>query len=299
MSTEPSNETKRIRDRSEPVQGATPKAESASVVAGQNGLPVDALLDHITLCHAYRNNFIHPQLSMLEALSQQVNTVSSQVQMSSFLNPVNHPLLDTYFPNFYDYNSAQNYLSMSTGDGFLRQNQVKQPGEIEYSKSVLYLAERQLLQNASTQAWTQSVQRNLVSNGSGHVHTASGSILQGSHSGSQSDWVCRPTAASSLRRNPAEAAVQVDRSISKRLSSSGEDNRINDSQKQEAALKQVEMTPSVKTSKGPKLDSRWLSSLDELKQFKQANGHTIVPRGYSENPKLASWVCVGIAPSAD
>jgi Helicase associated domain len=83
------------------------------------------------------------------------------------------------------------------------------------------------------------------------------------------------------------------------FSSSGEDDRINDSQKQEAALKQVEMTLSAKTSEGPKLDSRWLSSLDELKQFKQANGHTIVPRGYSENPKLASWVCVGIAPSAD
>ena len=37
-------------------------------------------------------------------------------------------------------------------------------------------------------------------------------------------------------------------------------------------------------------DSKWLASLQELKKFKEEHGHTIVPRGYSSNPKLASWV---------
>jgi hypothetical protein len=39
-----------------------------------------------------------------------------------------------------------------------------------------------------------------------------------------------------------------------------------------------------------KFDSKWLSSYNRLQHFKQLTGHTIVPRGYSLDPKLASWV---------
>lgn len=37
-------------------------------------------------------------------------------------------------------------------------------------------------------------------------------------------------------------------------------------------------------------DGRWLTSLEHLKEYKRIHGDCIVPRGYMENPKLASWV---------
>jgi hypothetical protein len=45
--------------------------------------------------------------------------------------------------------------------------------------------------------------------------------------------------------------------------------------------------PETKSSKA---DSKWLSTIEELKEFKGIQGHCIVPRGYAENPRLASWV---------
>jgi Helicase associated domain len=42
--------------------------------------------------------------------------------------------------------------------------------------------------------------------------------------------------------------------------------------------------------KSKKKDTKWLTTLEELKIYKQENGNTIVPRGYSQNPRLASWV---------
>jgi Helicase associated domain len=42
--------------------------------------------------------------------------------------------------------------------------------------------------------------------------------------------------------------------------------------------------------KSKKKDTKWLTTLEELKRYKQENGNTIVPRGYSQNPRLASWV---------
>lgn len=44
------------------------------------------------------------------------------------------------------------------------------------------------------------------------------------------------------------------------------------------------------SSAAAKLSTKWLSSLQELKLYKQKYGDCIVPRGYSANPKLASWV---------
>lgn len=40
----------------------------------------------------------------------------------------------------------------------------------------------------------------------------------------------------------------------------------------------------------PKKDTKWLLMLEELKEYKAANGNCIVPRGFSPNPRLASWV---------
>lgn len=37
-------------------------------------------------------------------------------------------------------------------------------------------------------------------------------------------------------------------------------------------------------------DVRWLSNLEQLKEYKKNHGDCVVPRGFSANPKLASWV---------
>ena len=37
-------------------------------------------------------------------------------------------------------------------------------------------------------------------------------------------------------------------------------------------------------------DTKWLTSLQELEKYKQEHGDCIVPRGYTLNPRLASWV---------
>jgi hypothetical protein len=39
-----------------------------------------------------------------------------------------------------------------------------------------------------------------------------------------------------------------------------------------------------------KKDDKWLGMLQELKEYKETHGNCIVPRGYSPNPRLASWV---------
>lgn len=37
-------------------------------------------------------------------------------------------------------------------------------------------------------------------------------------------------------------------------------------------------------------DGKWMSTLDDLKAYKRDHGDCIVPRGYTKNPRLASWV---------
>ena len=44
------------------------------------------------------------------------------------------------------------------------------------------------------------------------------------------------------------------------------------------------------TSQTTSLAIKWLSSLEELRRYKEQHGDCIVPRGYAANPKLASWV---------
>lgn len=38
-------------------------------------------------------------------------------------------------------------------------------------------------------------------------------------------------------------------------------------------------------------EKRWLEVLERLKAYKEEFGDCIVPRGYSDDPRLASWVC--------
>ena len=40
-----------------------------------------------------------------------------------------------------------------------------------------------------------------------------------------------------------------------------------------------------------KLNKRWFDQYEELRRFKEKEGHCCVPRRYKENPKLSSWVC--------
>ena len=48
---------------------------------------------------------------------------------------------------------------------------------------------------------------------------------------------------------------------------------------------------ALATNRKPrKKNSKWLATLEELKKYKEEHGDCIVPRGYSLNPKLASWV---------
>lgn len=48
--------------------------------------------------------------------------------------------------------------------------------------------------------------------------------------------------------------------------------------------------PVRKEQKGKKKDTKWLATLEQLKDYKKVHGDCIVPRGYSHNPRLASWV---------
>lgn len=245
------------------------------------------------------------QLSMLEALRQQTKTTSSQVlinslptlhQMSPRHQHTSFPPLESLAPSLHGFYGAPRFLPLHADDNFKYRNRGKEEDKAtEYSEFMSHVAERQLLQNASTRIWSQSVQRHIVSEGTYDVQaTAYRSVVP-------STWDSKPKASTGSCRNPTEAMGQDDQPLSpraskksklesERFSSSGEHDHIDNSKKPAAAMKQDEKPPSTKAAKDPKVDSRWLISLNELRQYKRANGHTIVPRGYCENPKLASWV---------
>ena len=58
--------------------------------------------------------------------------------------------------------------------------------------------------------------------------------------------------------------------------------------KAQSSKKERQSKPIVESPQ--KVDAKWHASYEELKKYKELHGNTIVPRGYSLNSKLASWV---------
>ena len=52
----------------------------------------------------------------------------------------------------------------------------------------------------------------------------------------------------------------------------------------------IQRTQDLQSNSPRKKDEKWFSTYKKLKDYKEANGDTIVPRGYSSDPRLASWV---------
>jgi hypothetical protein len=52
---------------------------------------------------------------------------------------------------------------------------------------------------------------------------------------------------------------------------------------------QVSASTTQGTSRGKK-DEKWLAMLEQLVEYKKEHGSCLVPRGYSLNPRLASWI---------
>jgi hypothetical protein len=288
------NETKRVLLESGTARSATLRTESAS--AGQIGS--DVFLEEVTLCYPKRNGVTLPQFQNgSDALmdyatlcyAKRNELMNSQL---SLLTPHVNRLLDTYSSSFHDNNEAESFVQIrSDNDSFSRIQIEKEAGEGEYGPMLSH-AQRHSLLNASTQVWSKSVQRRFVPDDSGRLKTIPASPMALNK---------KPRTSTGRHRKPSEPmkrdnlppSLQVSKKPKfnlKMFSSSGEHTYSEDSQKPAAALKQVGKPASAKALKESKFDARWYTSLGELKHFKQIHGHTIVPRGYCENPKLASWV---------
>jgi Helicase associated domain len=114
-----------------------------------------------------------------------------------------------------------------------------------------------------------------------------------------------PMAAAAMRHDGTQQRVKVEFSESstfshRRNASSGgnETTTLPKAKGQGGTKKQstkaVAKDPTVAGTrakpKSKKKDEKWLATLDELKAYKTEHGDCIVPRGYAENPRLASWV---------
>jgi hypothetical protein len=88
------------------------------------------------------------------------------------------------------------------------------------------------------------------------------------------------------RKRPASSAQSVD---SPMLSIDGQTMLLSPGVCKSAALIEEESRPQQE-KKSSKKDSRWLTTLEELKEYKEKNGDCVVPRGYASSPRLASWV---------
>ena len=63
---------------------------------------------------------------------------------------------------------------------------------------------------------------------------------------------------------------------------------VDDEEEEEEDEDETSVSPQKRKSK--KKDTKWLVTLGELKNYREAHGDCIVPRGYALNPRLASWV---------
>jgi Helicase associated domain len=74
-----------------------------------------------------------------------------------------------------------------------------------------------------------------------------------------------------------------------RKSTASDDENVLTDAKSTGTRNRTKSIPRVKQHQH--VASKWYTLYEQLLQFKQLYGHTIVPRGYSANVKLASWVC--------
>jgi len=89
----------------------------------------------------------------------------------------------------------------------------------------------------------------------------------------------RAPAASSSKREPARGHTNGDASDGS--ASSGEDNDYAPVGKEKEAAK----------VKKRRVRKTWTERFEQLKEFRNRFGHCKVPKGWSEDPKLARWVC--------
>lgn len=79
--------------------------------------------------------------------------------------------------------------------------------------------------------------------------------------------------------NESEAPAAIAKAVSSPLTSSGKSRKRS----------------PMEQPRRPKIqDTKWLKTLEELKDYKVQYGDTIVPRGFPENPRLASWVSMSL-----
>ena len=67
-------------------------------------------------------------------------------------------------------------------------------------------------------------------------------------------------------------------------------NEKDEYKKPKASTKPRKNKKPKESTKPRKMDIKWLETLEQLKEYRTMHGNCIVPRGYSENPRLASWV---------
>jgi Helicase associated domain len=103
-------------------------------------------------------------------------------------------------------------------------------------------------------------------------------------------------ASATVHQVNGEPGLQMVNSETGTLSSLSSQRKISAAAKEKKAPDLKPPPKSKKRSaedqprKSKKKDSKWLTTLEELKIYKRESGNTIVPRGYSQNPRLASWV---------
>jgi hypothetical protein len=87
------------------------------------------------------------------------------------------------------------------------------------------------------------------------------------------------------RKRPA-SAHKVD---SPMLSIEGQTMLLSPRVCESPALTEEESRPQQE-NRCSKKDSKWLTTLEELTEYKKEKGDCVVPRGYALSPRLASWV---------
>jgi Helicase associated domain len=257
-------EYERVIARNASIRQLTGGGIAEGIVGSSRLTNPPTLYDHVPLTSH--------RLSMLQMIHQQMN-LSSQVSTSPessryFITPtvVTHPY------GLSNHREIPVFTAVQSSQAFFRRNQFhNEANEAIHSRSLLSLMEGQWLRQDTSNESTIETRHETARP---HNDEKTKSFTQVN----KSDEIPEFSSSGSLIFSTLDSEPHISEKRNSSLSYSEHE------QKPPAAKRQCKQAPKAK------LDSRWLSSLEELKQFKQENGHTIVPRGYVENPKLASWV---------